>query len=378
MLKFTKIISVFIFALLALCQTTASARTLKVIEAFASAPEMPSDPASSISAEFIAASSELKRGQPVEVEIRFSNVPDGSSASIQWYQDDAALLDGYYSNILLTEGKTLKYSSILPRYGSAGEVTVISVYYAVGGVMHSKSVTIPFADGYHLNEEAQRVLSIVQPVRIDAAVTKDTATYSDRYLTGKTGSVSKGTQVYYFDHRDEDAAYIQLYDGSFVWVPYDAVSVSSKSYTVSGDFTQAEKETFINAVGYHSETAYLIWINPQRQRVNIFMGSQYNWELIKSFTCSTGANITPTPIGIYTYCARQDKWVKPDYQVRPILYFDMYRGLAFHSRLYSVDGSHIIDATIGRPASQGCIRMLDDDVRWMELYMTFGTTVVVY
>ena len=108
------------------------------------------------------------------------------------------------------------------------------------------------------------------------------------------------------------------------------------------------------------------------------MGKQNSWVLQKSFSCCTGANKTPTPFGTYKYCAKDKAWIKPEYQVRPVLYFDIYRGLAFHSRLYSPDGSYLTDATMGKPASHGCIRMMDDDIAWMELYMTFGTTVVVY
>jgi lipoprotein-anchoring transpeptidase ErfK/SrfK len=52
-------------------------------------------------------------------------------------------------------------------------------------------------------------------------------------------------------------------------------------------------------------------------------------------------------------------------------------GAAMHSRTYTPDGS-LLDATLGRPASHGCVRMKQEDIDWLAKYIPLGTTVVVY
>lgn len=371
---------------------SASARDLKILEVIGDyprptqtpTPAQPSEPAPSknvvdaIKISFLRASEGLKKNQPVICEVSFSNIPYGTYAAIQWTENGTPLEGGYYSNFGLYDGAAITYNAVLPYYGAAGEIAKVGIDINIDGVLRRETVNIPFLDGVYLDAEAQRVLGMVQPMRVSGTVLKGTDSYSSKNLTGKKGYINAGTNVYYYDHNEEVSAYIGLADGTYAWIPYSALSVSTANFTLSGDYTRSEKETFVNASDYSSSTPYLIWISTQRQKVNIFMGKQNSWVLQKSFSCCTGANKTPTPFGTYKYCAKDKAWIKPEYQVRPVLYFDIYRGLAFHSRLYSPDGSYLTDATMGKPASHGCIRMMDDDIAWMELYMTFGTTVVVY
>jgi len=377
-----------------LMSTTTAQAKLKIVEALGEYPrpvEIEKQAVDKLKIDFTRATESIMKHQPVIVAICITNVPAGTTASYQWKQDQTLLSDGYCSSVELHEGIKLLYQGILPNYSPTGS-TRVGLDIAVDGVMREIMITIPYKDGVYYDNEVQRILELVQPMKVPATVTSTCTTYSDKTLNKKVGTLAAGTTVYYFDHymvvdkvlqdgtivEKDYSSYIQLPDGSYVWVSPKNIRISKENHTQSGDYTQYEKETFVNAKGYSSETDYLIWVSPVRQKVNIFMGIQNNWSLIKSFTCATGANSTPTPVGTYKYVARDDAWIKPTYQVRPILYFELYRGLAFHSRLYSPDGSYLTDSTIGRPVSHGCIRMLDDDIRWMELMIPRQTTVIVY
>ena len=364
---------------------SAFARDLKVVEVIGDYPRPEQQTAQSvpntvdtISISFLRASGSLKKNEPVICEVRFDNIPEGTYANIQWIQDGEPLINGYYSNYGMYNGAVITLSTVLPHYGEKGAYTTIGFDINIDGVLRRETITIPYAEGTYVDEKAAAIFSKVQPIYIPAKITRDTAVYSNKALTNVSGYVSTGMSATYYDHDEERAAYIKLSNGNYAWIPYGAISVGTGNYSKSGDYTNDEKEAFINAAGFSSTTSYLIWVNTLHQKVNIFIGEKGNWKLYKTCTCATGANKTPTPLGIYKYCARDTAWIKPDYQVRPILYIDIGRGLAFHSRLYSPDGSVLIDGTMGRPVSHGCIRMMDDDIRWMELYMTFGTTVVVY
>jgi hypothetical protein len=55
-----------------------------------------------------------------------------------------------------------------------------------------------------------------------------------------------------------------------------------------------------------------------------------------------------------------------------------YGGYAFHSRIYNRSYSTMLDDAIGYPASDGCLRMLDEDCRYIIDEMPYNTRVVVY
>ncbi len=228
------------------------------------------------------------------------------------------------------------------------------------------------------SQKRERVLREIKAVEVEATAIKSADIYSSRSKTKKIGSVKKGDKLIYIDHVGEELAYIKVISsGVKGYVNYSAVSVSTKNYTVYEDFSNIDKDTFVNAKGYSSNTDYLVWVNVERQKVNVFLGSKGNWKIEKVFDCATGANKTLTPTGEYTHTLKSDGWYNPGYYVRPVLYIDTGRGLAFHSILHNPNGS-IQDGTLGRPASHGCIRMADKDIQWMYQYIPTGTKVVVW
>ncbi|MGE4353282.1 MAG: L,D-transpeptidase family protein [Oscillospiraceae bacterium] len=143
------------------------------------------------------------------------------------------------------------------------------------------------------------------------------------------------------------------------------------------DYGDNEKELWVNAKGYESDTPYLIWVNQAYQHVNIFEGTAGNWKLTRVCIvgCGRGNN---TPKGVFKTTYKQPGWYTASYEVRPVVRFKD-GGYAFHSRLY-VPGSdtELMDPGIGYPISAGCIRMYDEDIRWIYDTVPSGTTVVVF
>lgn len=145
------------------------------------------------------------------------------------------------------------------------------------------------------------------------------------------------------------------------------------------DYTEGEKETFVNAKEYSSSTDYLVWVNLSMQRVNIFKGSEGNWDLIYSCIVGTGAPGRGTPIGVWktTYKA-WGGWTTATYTVKPVVGFKDNTGYAFHSRLFYPGTAKLSDSSIGYPVSHGCVRMYDVDILYIYNNIPLGTTVVVY
>lgn len=148
-------------------------------------------------------------------------------------------------------------------------------------------------------------------------------------------------------------------------------------WAIDNDYSDEEKTIFVNAKDYASDTQYLIWVSIATQHVNIFQGSQDNWTLIRSGLIASGAVSTPTPVGVWKTTYKQTGWYTPTYTVAPVVRFKG-GGYAFHSRLYYPGTNRLSDATIGMPASHGCIRMMDEDIQWLYNYVPANTTVVVF
>ena len=151
------------------------------------------------------------------------------------------------------------------------------------------------------------------------------------------------------------------------------------SYAVNNDYKAYEKETWVNAKGYSSNSNYLVWINRAYQHVNVFTGSKGSWKLTKSFVVGTGAPGTETPVGVtrVTYKLKAG-WTTSTYTVRPVVGFYPDTGYAFHSRLCTPNTDREYDFSSGYPVSHGCVRMQKRDVNWIYDNVPIGSTVVIF
>lgn len=136
---------------------------------------------------------------------------------------------------------------------------------------------------------------------------------------------------------------------------------------------------------YTYNMPYVIKVDRINQVVTILSeSSSGNYDVIeKQFICSTGTRKNPTPEGEFTLSdASRKTW----------RYFKTYKTYVryavhiegnyfFHSLLYSKPDVSTMSRTsyrkLGSPASHGCIRMLDDDVKWMFENCLAGTRVFV-
>ncbi len=233
---------------------------------------------------------------------------------------------------------------------------------------------------YYKEHDSAR--NTVKTQRVPCQVEVDTDLFSDQYLTDKIGEISAGTTVYNEFHPAGDSFKVSYtnYAGETVsgWVyRWDCHIPDEEVVTWDSDldYSDATKEGYVNLGQYASKTEYLIWINRYTQRVIVFTGSKENWKVHKTFMCSSGANNTPTPEGVYEVEAHFGHWYFDYYMVYNATGF--WGDTAFHSTLYNFDGSHF-DERVGIPLSHGCIRMNDEDAEYIYDTIPFGTTVVVW
>lgn len=133
-------------------------------------------------------------------------------------------------------------------------------------------------------------------------------------------------------------------------------------------------EQYINDKNFPSKTNYFIWIDIPNQRVNIFTGSNNNWQLVKSMICSTGKSYTPTIKGNFTVGAKGSYFIA-DGGARCKYYTQIKGNYLFHSVLYDNKGERIIDGTLGIPVSHGCVRLAVENAKFIYDIIPAGTAI---
>lgn len=323
-----------------------------------------------------------------KVSVKFTNVDVtnciGSdkgqrTCTLRWYCNGKELTDLRDDAFPLKEGAeaTAEGTVVFERYTPKNIEIKAVLQYDDETISQTQSIPAEnYPDSYYEEQELKEILKIVKTTNIEATVKWNTGLYSNMGLGGKIGSVSKGTKVILKQTKPASAR-IQLSNGKQGWVSLNSISISTKDYTLPGDYTKKQKEAFVKAKGYSSKTNMLVWISLERQMVNVFTGSKGNWKLVKEYECATGTNFYPTCEGVFDYSWRAARWNFGVYYVKPALVFD--GGRAFHSLPIKTGTQHTVyDPTIGKPASHGCVRMHEDEVNWLDKNMKLHTTVVVY
>ncbi len=226
-------------------------------------------------------------------------------------------------------------------------------------------------------DEAELVNELVKPVVLTAYVQRDTSGYSSYNLKGYCTTIPMGSYVEYLNPDSHDSlrsARVRTSWGGVYWVNMADIYITTGDYVIADNLTPEQKEIFVNSKGYESKTPYLIWVNTQRQILNVFMGSKGSWDHLATFPVATGKHYTPTPVMEHEieYVTR---WVNPSYTCYPVL--SLYNGYAIHNQPVNPRG-YVTDSTIGKPASAGCVRMLQKDIDWVHSVVPVKTNVIVY
>ncbi len=178
--------------------------------------------------------------------------------------------------------------------------------------------------------------------------------------------------------RAEKSNYFVVKDkkGEKFQVPYNSIHIDGDWGTLSSKPSATDIEEFVTLNQLDSKTPYLIWTDVYRQRTYVLKKQEGQWHLEKSFVCSTGKNINPTPQGIY-----EVQYTIPyigmgkSYRCKNALVF--YRDYMFHSILFDKTGRYIKSGKyeLGQKASHGCVRLLEEDSAWLYQHIPVGSTV---
>ena len=306
--------------------------------------------------------------------LRLTGLPAGPrGGSLTWYVNGKQVS---YETRMLSEGMT----SSVPVDFSA-EIAAGKREAAVRFVLDSEGESFVYQGKVDLSDWIRDEAATIRTQAIQAELKYATLLYSDydiyaRTFSGALWTVPAGTVVTILKTSNNTGARVRLPDGTVGWLGYYSLSIYAGDYYTTSDYSREAKEYYVNTVrGYSSQTGYLIWISLYTQKVNVFQGSKGNWKLTYCFPCATGRNECPTPVESTTVLYRTPAWYYSNFYVHHVTVFDESRG--FHSIRIAYDGS-IYDGSVGRPASAGCVRMLENDSIWIYDNIPVDTAVEIY
>lgn len=133
----------------------------------------------------------------------------------------------------------------------------------------------------------------------------------------------------------------------------------------------------INTLNIESATSYFINVNLENQKTYIYTGKPDNWKLIRTCPCSTGIKGEETPVGSFSTKEKGDWFFSDKYEQGGKYWTQITGDILFHSVPFSKDKATVLDYTMNKPSSHGCIRLSIADAKWIYTNIPKGSKVVV-
>lgn len=239
---------------------------------------------------------------------------------------------------------------------------------------NKETKTLSVEGKYSIPDKAN--LELLFPETTVKGKTKSDAPMYDSMGGKKIKTVKAHTQVEILMDKSYKWYKIKDAEGATGWVTSGTLEIEDDYKTNSDIASQEELELFINYNGFTSDTPYLVWVDLNRQRVNIMKSSNESWSLLKSFSCSSGKNVSPTIKGEFQIRSERGLWMSAPNNIKVKYYVGFYGSYYFHSTLYYSNGT-ICDTTLGRVLSKGCIRLAVDNAKWIYDNIPAGTKVFI-
>ena len=164
-------------------------------------------------------------------------------------------------------------------------------------------------------------------------------------------------------HEKKGVSQCMLADGQIVYIPNKYLKITKPLATGKyGDYSAATKEAYINGQNIDSGDQYLIWVSLDKQRVNVFKGSNHNWKLLYEWKCSTGKADAPTLDQSFK-SKYVIQWKKEDVRVDGSIL--VWYSAVYGSGIHKFPGSGANKALGVKPISHSCIRLPEQFAKWI-------------
>lgn len=250
---------------------------------------------------------------------------------------------------------------------------LVDVPYAKGEPFEKES-GVPYSE-----EEKETIMALVIPSPVIASTTSGATLMAmasasspviQAMMDSQTVEIIKDYSGLWYFVKD-------CHTGKRGWIHAEHLDIPDNTETITIPMSRKQMECYVNMTGYESDTEYLVWTDIGRQKTHIFKGKKGEWQWLWSILCTTGSNTSPTIRGLFKISDRGE-WFYSDrlrsgakYWVR---FHDAY---LFHSHIMDKN-KDVIDTTLGRRKSNGCVRMSVEDARWFYQQIPTGSTVLIH
>ena len=133
----------------------------------------------------------------------------------------------------------------------------------------------------------------------------------------------------------------------------------------------------INTLNIESTTSYFINVDLENQKTYIYKGKPDKWQLVRTCPCSTGISGEDTPSGSFSTKEKGDWFFSDKYEQGGKYWTQITGDILFHSVPFNKDKTTVLDYTMNKPSSHGCIRLSIDDAKWIYTNIPKGSKVII-
>ena len=248
----------------------------------------------------------------------------------------------------------------------------------------------------------EQPIAVDTPIKSTVEVNGQTGEITDQVLKFVNGeypfqvyqttlqSGSSGPEVWRVQRRLRQLKYLYKPDGSYGSLTVEALKYFQRKngLTETGIADEATQTKLFSIEAIPSEEyvfPYRITCSLDQQRVYIYGwdGAGYTKE-IGSCRCSTGQPGYETPKGIYQSggkCTYDEWYYFTQYDTYAKYATRIVGGVLFHSVLYNNNKQGPTRSSVnslGRPVSHGCVRLPEENAKWIFENCPEGTTIEIY
>ncbi len=243
----------------------------------------------------------------------------------------------------------------------------------------NKIIPVKIHADYYSDDEIKLIMALVKPSYVFAEINTDVALLEQPDKNANPVSfIDKQSKVEILKDRTMEWYLVKDIKNDLCgWVTSTYLDIPKDPETNKNEMTKKQLEGYVNIMSFESKTPFLIWTDIDRQLTYIFKGKAKNWQLIKTFECATGKNVSPTTRGIFTLKTR-DKWFYSGRLNSGAKYWVRFNdSYLFHSVAMD-QNKKIVDNVLGERRSSGCIRMSVENAKYIYEKVPDKTTVFVH
>jgi len=220
--------------------------------------------------------------------------------------------------------------------------------------------------------------AIIAPSPVMAEVQHDGHIYREHTLRVQIGTVQAGDVVEVLEDFSVEVYKVLTGDGARGWLAADKLNIPPDPPTDLTIPTPHQLEEYANQQGYASRSPHLLIVDVSRQKLYVFEGEAGAWRLTCTFACSTGMNISPTTRGTFRLTDRGDWFYSYRLESGAKYWIRFNNHYLLHTIPMDKNKNPIANEdVVGIRASNGCVRLMVDDMRWIYENIIDGTTIVI-